>query len=294
MQIAQKILVTLMAMGLLFTFEGCTSCNSKNKPETNVTTENNTGIEQNNTTPVTVTQTSLKLSIDKTSLNKDENTTVKVMVNHSDGSSREVTSQVEWIVSMNHTLKVTDNTLKSLDDINTTLQAKLGSEVSNVVALELYWEVLGHRLPPRPDKTLNDSTLLGIDVNHNNVRDDVERWIYGTYKDKHPIHVDIGMQAARGYKLVLETPERAKEIRLKVDAALFCNWYYWKDAKEFNEPLLVKERMDTPVSSKYFNTKERKDIYLQYDKLLSGGVYDSPWADEMKSFCDFNISKYGE
>jgi hypothetical protein len=102
------------------------------------------------------------------------------------------------------------------------------------------------------------------------------------------------MQAARGYKLVLETPERAKEIRLKVDAALFCNWYYWKDAKEFNEPLLVEERIDTPVSSKYFNTKERKDNYLQYDKLLSGGVYDSPWADEMKAFCDFNTSKYGE
>ena len=53
----------------------------------------------------------------------------------------------------------------------------------------------GHTLPPEPDKALNDSTLLGIDSNNNGVRDDVERWIYITYKDKHPIHIDIAMQA---------------------------------------------------------------------------------------------------
>ena len=154
------------------------------------------------------------------------------------------------------------------------------------------WVVDSHVLPPEPDPVLNNTTLLGIDVNNNGVRDDVERWIYETYKDKHPIHIDIAMQAARGYKLVLKTPEKARKIRLRFDAALFCNWYYWKDAKEFNEPLLVDERIDTIVSSKYFNTIERKNTYWQYDKLLSGGVYDSPWADEMKSFCDFNTSKY--
>ena len=79
-------------------------------------------------------------------------------------------------------------------------------------------------LPPEPDKTLNDSTLLGIDVNNNGVRDDVERWIYEEYKDKHPIHIDIAMQAARGYKLILETPERAKEIHDEVRKARIVNY----------------------------------------------------------------------
>jgi len=55
--------------------------------------------------------------------------------------------------------------------------------------------IYGHRLPPEPDTVVNNSTLLGIDVNNNGVRDDVERWIYETYKDKHPIHIDIAMQA---------------------------------------------------------------------------------------------------
>ncbi len=150
----------------------------------------------------------------------------------------------------------------------------------------------GHDLPPKPDPVLNNSTLLGIDVNNNGVRDDVERWIVETYKDKHPIHIDIAMQAARAYKLVLETPERAKEIRLKVNGALFCASYYEFEAQFFNDPILIYERINTPVKNKYFNTKVRSKVYWQYDKLLSGGSYALPKDNKMKLLCDFNTSKY--
>ncbi|MBL0722005.1 MAG: hypothetical protein JJV88_05440 [Sulfurovum sp.] len=51
----------------------------------------------------------------------------------------------------------------------------------------------GHTLLPEPDLVINNFTLLGIDSNNNGVRDDVERWIYHTYQDKHPIYVDIAM-----------------------------------------------------------------------------------------------------
>jgi len=162
------------------------------------------------------------------------------------------------------------------------------------VSNDLIQKIHGHTLPPEPDKALNDSTLLGIDVNNNGVRDDVERWIYLTYKDKHPIHVDIAMQAARGYKKVLETPERAREIREKVNSSNICNWYYKGYAELFGEKLLVNERIDTKVFNQYFNIKNRKDIYWQYDTLLSGGVYDTPDINNMKSYCDFNTSQYEE
>ena len=143
------------------------------------------------------------------------------------------------------------------------------------------------------EKTLNDSTLLGIDSNNNGVRDDVEIWIYETYKDKHPIHIDIAMQAGRAYKQVLETPERALEIHeTVVNAPLYCAWYYQHDAEEFGDPVLVDERIDAPVKSKYFNTKERSDVYWEYDTLLSGGSYPLPKIREMKKLCDFNTSKY--
>ncbi len=152
----------------------------------------------------------------------------------------------------------------------------------------------GHTLPPEPDPAVNNATLLGVDSNDNGVRDDVERWIYETYKDKHPIYIDIAMQAGRAYKMVLEHPEKAREIREIVNAPLFCAWYYQKGAKYFGDPVLVEvdERIDDSVYSKYFNTNERKDIYWEYDGLLSGGSYDLPKAQERKSFCDFDTSKY--
>jgi len=152
----------------------------------------------------------------------------------------------------------------------------------------------GHTLPPEPDPKINNSTLLGIDSNNNGVRDDVERWIYKTNKDKHPIHIDIAMQAARAYKKVLETPEKAKEIHDLVNAPSHCCWYYQNDAKYFHEPILVHENIDAPVKSKYFNTKARKKVYWQYDKLLSGDSYPLPKIREMKAQCDFNTTQYEE
>ena len=70
-----------------------------------------------------------------------------------------------------------------------------------LLTTNIYSETIhGHILPPKPDPKINNSTLLGIDSNNNGVRDDVERWIYKTYKDKHPIYIDIAMQAGRAYK----------------------------------------------------------------------------------------------
>jgi len=187
------------------------------------------------------------------------------------------------------------NTIISLAVI-LTLSACGGDDSTAAAIPKATQEVVvinGHRLPPMPDKTLNDSTLLGIDSNNNGVRDDVEIWIYETYKDKHPIHIDIAMQAGRAYKQVLETPERAREIHeTVVNAPLYCAWYYQKGAKYFGDPVLVDEQVDAPVKSQYFNTKERSNVYWEYDTLLSGGSYPLPKAQERKSFCDFNTSKY--
>jgi len=140
--------------------------------------------------------------------------------------------------------------------------------------------------------------LLGVDVNGNGVRDDVERWIYNEYKDKHPIHIDIAMQAARGYRLVLEkqpqTREEAKGIHGDVSAPMSCEAYYQIYAKYLNEPLLVEEDIDTEYFRRkiYFNTQARQDMYIQYDTLLSGDTYALPKIQDKKALCDFNTSKY--
>jgi hypothetical protein len=272
------------------------------EPITTTTQEINSSTKTTPTTPTNNTQTSstlksLKLTIEKTSLNIDESTTLKVVATYSDNTTKDVTNQVEWIYADKLALDIKNNILKTNHkDTNILLQAKYKNKTSNKVALEIYKEINGHRLPPEPNPAINNATLLGVDTNDNGVRDDVERWIYEEYKEKHPVHIDIAMQAGRAYKKVLETPERALEIHDEVRAFRHCQAYYSVYAKYFNEPVVVHENIYSRYFRHkiYFNTQERMDAYLQYDKLLSGGVYTLPSFEEEKAACDFNTSKYEE
>jgi len=277
-----------------------TSTSGGSTDETNDSSNDNTttSTENNETNPVDVNTTatlkSLTLTLAKTTLNKDETTDLSLQATYANSTSKTLTSNIEWIVSPSAAVQITDHTLTAKKDSNVTVQAKAGNTLSNTITLNITWVVNGHVLPPEPDKTLNDSTLLGIDVNDNGVRDDVERIIYKTYQNKHPIHIDIGMQAARGYKLVLETPERAREIHDEVNNPIDCNWYYKAYAKFLNEPLLVNANIVTKIFAIYFNTKEREDLYRKYDSLLSGGTYVLPEIEDMKSKCDFDTNVYEE
>lgn len=160
--------------------------------------------------------------------------------------------------------------------------------------LESFSETInGHTLPLEPDPKINNATLLGIDSNNNGVRDDVERWIYKTYKDKHPIHIDIAMQAGRAYKLVLDTPERAKEIHNIVSAPVYCEGYFRVFADRFGDTKYIQQKiLGTQFDKIYFNISERNNAYLQYQQHLSGDSYTVPWASEGKNFCDFDLSKF--
>ncbi|WP_457595102.1 hypothetical protein, partial [Hydrogenimonas sp.] len=111
---------------------------------------------------------------------------------------------------------------------------------------------------------------------------------------KHPIHIDIAMQAAKAYKLILEHPDRAKEIHDEVRKARHCEYYYKYDADEFNDSILIDNDFNRGYlrDKIYFNTKERMDIYIKYNKLLSGDSYTLPSPQEEKAACDFNTSKY--
>ncbi len=293
-----KRTLTLVASALLLVIAaGCgdgpkAQKETKSKPEAKVSTN-----ERNGSAHETGRIDSLALHVERTSLNRDRNTTVKVTALYDNNETEDVTQRIEWIVEPEDAVKIEGDTLTALKEGNVTVWAKAVGLLSNAVKLNIYWEVDGHRLPLEPDPKINNATLLGVDVNNNGVRDDVERWIYEKYKDKHPIHIDIAMQAARAYKLVLEHPERAKEIHDEVVAPLDCESYYTscKEGKDLN---LIEE--DAEIDSRYFrhkiyfNTKERMDAYIKYDTLLSGDSYTIPWCSERKKACDFNTSKYNK
>ena len=233
------------------------------------------------------------LSLPVTELPENNTTVASVEVAYSDGRKKPFSSGIAWIIGDPDIIEVKGTKLIARKEGSTTVRAKVGGKLSPQKTVTVYKLIHGHRLPPEPDPEINNATLLGVDINHNDVRDDVERWIYETYKDKHPIYIDIAMQAGRAYKQVLETPEKALDIHeVIVNAPLYCATYYQYYAQYFGDKKLVNERIDAPVKSKYFNTKDRSNIYWEYDKLLSGRSYPLPKMQDEKSFCDFNTTKY--
>jgi hypothetical protein len=249
-----------------------------------------------NVTISTLQLQSLNLESNVSTLNLGEQASLSVTGNYKDNTAKDLTDQVVWVISPQGSVEINGTTLTALKDTNVTLQAKIGTLVSNTLNLEIYWEVNGYKLPPEPDPTINNATLLGIDVNNNDVRDDVERWIYKRYKDEHPIHIDIAMQAGRAFKLILENAENAKEIHYSATAYIDCRSYYKYYANYFNEPILIKEDFNLEYlrSKIYFNTEQREARYIEYDELLSGDSYSLPELEDLKSKCDFNTSKYEE
>jgi|SRR3989344_2359555 len=57
------------------------------------------------------------------------------------------------------------------------------ADVERIHATRLVWSDINSDLPPEPDPTKNNATLVGVDSNSNGIRDDVERAIYLKYKD---------------------------------------------------------------------------------------------------------------
>ena len=167
------------------------------------------------------------------------------------------------------------------------------SDVDTTSTNEAIEVIHGYTLPPEPDKTINNSTLLGIDSNNNGVRDDVEIWILKKYKDKHPIYTEIAMQDGRVRKIVLESPQKAKESFNSVTSALTCYSYY-SDCSENNSSIHVDIDItyNQSFEEKFYNTENRKKAHREFGAALSGGSYTIPWCSESKKYCDFNTTKF--
>ena len=231
---------------------------------------------------------SLKLTLEKNSLNIETNTSLKVIATYQDNTTKDVTNQVEWIYTDKQALDIKNNILKTLHkDTNIFLQAKYKNKTSNKVALEIYKEINGYKLPPMPDEDLNNATILGIDVNNNEVRDDVERWIFDKYKE--PIVQAVALQNARAFSKILVDPSKAKETIKFSDALIECQSYYkYQSSKKVIQKgtSLIKE--SRPL---ILNTRKRNRAYYEYNQALSGGVYSLGDRDKYKDSCDFNESK---
>jgi len=227
----------------------------------------------------------LMLTVGKTILKKDENSTVQVIAVMKNSLEKDVTEEVTWEIFPEDAVKLENGRLIAKKDISTKIKAKIGTVESNEVDLTITWIVNGHTLPPEPDKALNDSTLLGIDVNVNRVRDDVERKVYATYPKA--IQRAVMTQAFRTEQAMLADPDFIKNARVwaKDDTkAMDCDAYLYLHK---NKPFIKK--MGNIINDWQFNNEERVKLYIRYNKELSGGVYTI--NEGTLQDCEFDVDK---
>jgi len=159
--------------------------------------------------------------------------------------------------------------------------------VSILISSDEVTTINGHILPPEPDSKLNNATLLGIDVNRNGVRDDVERKIYMTF-DKE-IKRQYYMQEARYLQSMLADSnliQNAHKWQQKNNYNIGCGSYLYR---KYN--IILKFENIKFIEENTLTTKDRLRKYLKYDRELSGGVYSVPNELRIESSCDFNVTK---
>jgi hypothetical protein len=166
----------------------------------------------------------------------------------------------------------------------------------------------GFKLPPEPDEDKNNETLLGIDFNHNGIRDDVERWVITHYANdpKYPkTKTAIALQYAKASQYIIShDPEYAYENETFeiFDRAMDCEGYWINTVtKDMNSSTYISFDLenrifDNTFKAKMFNTEERTKAYWQFNGSLSGHMLGGGGGvmSSTKDKCDMDIDSLGE
>jgi hypothetical protein len=159
----------------------------------------------------------------------------------------------------------------------------------------------GYTLPPEPDHEENDKTLLGIDTNHNGIRDDVERYIIikeNEKPNKYPkVWTSVMLQYARAQDHMMQTDDIEWDRRwngcmgeliryLESKGANFNNGFpYYEGNPDFAKSY---KQVDELI---YLNTKKRRDFCV--DCLYNGHtVFD--FNATIANSCDDDLFGFGE
>ncbi len=119
----------------------------------------------------------------------------------------------------------------------------------------------GIAVPPEPDPTVNNATLIGVDSNNNGIRDDVERKI-ATWYSGNAARYEGAMRTARllqAYMVANGDPVKSKEASLNGQLAIMCDLMstYEKPSTE------VADRLEpmADVEKLVLNTDDRKSAH---------------------------------
>lgn len=244
----------------------------------------------------------ISLTLNKSNIKLKENnqTSISVSATYDDNTTQDVTENVEWIIGDTSVISISKNTITSLSEGTTSLKARFDGMDSQEINVTVYKEINGYKLPPEPDPTLNNSTLLGIDSNNNGVRDDVEIYVIKRYaKDPEfpKTKTALAMQYAWSAQKILENP--TIESKKYSDDAIDCESYWFNIITESMTTLEMMKYMnnhevfnDPEIKDKIYNTRERIEQKFSYNSALSGNIFDG--RNESIDNCQININELGE
>lgn len=173
-------------------------------------------------------------------------------------------------------------TIKSLRTIGEEKDAHIGGIQYRFFVTEQ--EIVnGYVLPPTPDPTLNNATLLGVDSNDNGIRDDVERKIVIKYVK--PIEIELMLSYAKIDQEIMASLESdVLVLERKGSRVSDCEMYLLKQGIDIKNSVSDSENFT-------YNTKSRAKKYMNYNKALSGGVYGSSPSDWNAEACNFDVEQ---
>ncbi len=131
-------------------------------------------------------------------------------------------------------------------------------------------------LPPEPDPELNNQTIAGIDLDGDELRDDVQRYIYKRFPDD-----DQGRNALLRYAIaqqnVLLTADD-REASIEATRRAFKTWecisWIFVDSRDMDIEIPISITNEILIVIE--NTKERVIASLKSDHNFSGQTYFLP------------------
>ncbi|OQX50220.1 MAG: hypothetical protein B5M46_01100 [Epsilonproteobacteria bacterium 4484_20] len=220
-------------------------------------------------------------------LSEHNQTAIKVMATYDNNITEDVTDKAAYS-SSDSSVDVDKGILSTHAEGSATVTVSYGGK-STALQVEVYKMIDGHLLPHAPQNP--DATLLGVDANNNDVRDDVERWIFKEMPTYHHPEIErvIAMQKAKAYQMTLKDPINQGDRVLKAEDRASDCWSYYADSRSLPFDGAIA-KFGNRLRDKQFNTPERLRTYLEYDQLLGGRVFTAtPLRLLNTNYCDQNI-----
>ncbi|WP_295422318.1 Ig-like domain-containing protein [Sulfurovum sp.] len=220
-------------------------------------------------------------------LSEHNATQIKLTATYEDNSSEDVTQKATYI-SNDSAVDVENGNVTTHQEGSATVTATYADK-SVEIQVKVYEKIEGHLLPHAPDNP--DATLLGVDTNHNGVRDEVERWIYKEMPTYHHPEIErvIAMTKAKALQMTLVDPaNKDNKVYNEIKRAHDC-WYHYSYSRDIPFDGAV-QKFGNRLRDQQFNTKERLKVYLDYDYTLKGRITTStPTYLLNTNLCDKNI-----